>query len=101
MTKFTVTRRRLLSVGAGLAALSATPAFAATDATPLQVLKDPDCSCCGAWIGIVESEGFVVTTDFASATDLIQYKLDNGIPEALVSCVRAPPRKPAERQAFC
>jgi hypothetical protein len=86
MTQFTVTRRRLLAMGAGLAALSATPAFAATDATPLHVLKDPDCSCCGAWIGIVESEGFVVTTDFASATDLMQYKLDNGIPEALVSC---------------
>jgi hypothetical protein len=86
MTQHTLTRRRLLFVGAGLAGLSVAPALAATGATPLHVLKDPDCSCCGAWIAIVAAEGFAVTTDFASAADLQGYKRANGIPEAMASC---------------
>lgn len=86
MTQLSLTRRRLLSAGAALVGLSAGPALATVGATPLHVLKDPACGCCGAWIEIVEAAGFAVTTDLAAAPDLQRYKLDNGIPEVMASC---------------
>lgn len=86
MTQLYLTRRRLLSAGAALVGLSAGPALATVGATPLHVLKDPDCGCCGAWIEIVEAAGFAVTTDLAAAPDLQRYKLANGIPEVMASC---------------
>ena len=42
--------------------------------------------CCSAWIDILENDGFVRTTEASAGTLLMRYKLDNGIPQEMVSC---------------
>ena len=57
MTTPNLTRRAVVIGLAALAPLGAGPAVA--QASPLmQVLKDPDCGCCGDWIAIMGNEGF-------------------------------------------
>jgi hypothetical protein len=63
----------------------AVPALAETR-FPLHVLKDPDCGCCSAWVEILQSEGFDVTVEESKGALLTRYKLDNGIPQAMISC---------------
>ncbi len=78
--------RRSLMLGAFAASVAAPGrAFAATN-PQLHVLKDPDCGCCGAWIEILQSEGFDVTVENSFGTLLARYKIDNGIPQAMASC---------------
>ena len=52
----------------------------------IHVMKDPNCGCCSAWIEILEIDGFIVTTEPSAGTLLMRYKLDNGIPQQMVSC---------------
>lgn len=52
----------------------------------IHVMKDPNCGCCSAWIETLEKDGFVVTTEASAGTLLMRYKLDNGIPQEMVSC---------------
>ncbi len=52
----------------------------------IHVMKDPNCGCCSAWIEILENDGFAVTTEPSPGTLLMRYKLDNGIPQEMVSC---------------
>lgn len=86
MTDSTITRRALIS-GAGALGLAALLPFRArADGPVMHVVKDPDCGCCAAWIGILEAEGFAVTTATASGAALSRYKQENGIPEQMVSC---------------
>lgn len=83
MTK--LTRRSLISGAACLAAL--TPAMSFAEASPkIHVLKDPNCGCCEAWVRILQAEGFEVTTEASFGTLLIRHKLDNGIPQNMISC---------------
>lgn len=78
--------RRLFLAGIGASGLVlATPALA-TSKPKMQVLKDPDCGCCGAWIAIMQREGFEVGVQNASWDALSHYKETNGIPEEMVSC---------------
>jgi hypothetical protein len=49
-------------------------------------MKDPNCGCCSAWIEILENNGFAVTTEPSLGTLLMRYKLDNGIPQNMISC---------------
>ena len=55
-------------------------------APAIHVMKDPNCGCCSAWIEILENNGFTVTTEPSLGTHLMRYKLDNGIPQEMVSC---------------
>ena len=52
----------------------------------IHVMKDPNCGCCSAWIEILENDGFAVTTEPSPGALLMRYKLDNGIPQEMVSC---------------
>src|SRR6056297_514862 len=85
MTHPTMTRRSLL-VGSAAVTLSAAMPAAAAGRPLIHVLKDPNCGCCGAWIEIMQAEGFEVTTETSFGTALSRYKLDNGIPPKMASC---------------
>lgn len=80
-----LTRRSLLAGAASLAALAPHAGLART-ASAIHVLKDPNCGCCEAWVRILQSEGFEVTTETSLGTLLIRHKLDNGIPQEMISC---------------
>lgn len=76
-----LTRRALL---AAMTAACATPLRAAGPG--IHVVKDPDCTCCGAWIDHLQAEGFPATVEVRPFDELANYKARLGIPEALVSC---------------
>ncbi|MFA3920674.1 DUF411 domain-containing protein [Ruegeria hyattellae] len=78
--------RRLFLAGLGASGIAlASPALATTQ--PLvQVLKDPNCGCCGAWIDIMQREGFEIEVQNASWETLSQYKITKGISEEMASC---------------
>ena len=76
-----ISRRALL---VAMAAACATPLRAASPG--IHVVKDPDCTCCGAWIDHLQAEGFPTTVEVRALAELASYKARMGIPEALVSC---------------
>ncbi|HKL46286.1 MAG TPA: DUF411 domain-containing protein [Roseovarius sp.] len=80
-----ITRRHFLATAASLAAAAPSVGLAQT-APAIHVLKDPNCGCCEAWVRILQAEGFEVTTETSFGTLLIRHKLDNGIPEEMISC---------------
>ncbi|MDD9709765.1 DUF411 domain-containing protein [Seohaeicola sp. SP36] len=86
MTQDTFSRRMLLTGGAALLAASPLMALTQSAETTIHVMKDPKCGCCTAWIEILENEGFTVTTEPSAGTLLMRYKMDNGIPQEMVSC---------------
>ena len=85
MTSTDLRRRAILISLAALAPVAALPA-AAQAAPPMQVLKDPDCGCCGDWIDIMRREGFQLNVRDISWEALSQYKAQNGISEDMASC---------------
>lgn len=85
MIRSRISRRHLMLGACAIAATAATPTFA--EARPsIHVLKDRNCGCCSAWIDIMEGEGFDVTVENSMGTLLVRYKLDNGIPQKMISC---------------
>ena len=82
---FIVSRRRLMLGACAASVATALPA-AAQSRPAIHVLKDPNCGCCSAWIVILETEGFAVTTEPSAGTLLMRYKADNGIPQTMISC---------------
>jgi hypothetical protein len=86
MNQDTFSRRTLLVGAAALVAASPLRALAQGAGPAVHVMKDPNCGCCSAWIEILENDGFVVTTEASAGTLLMRYKLDNGIPQEMVSC---------------
>lgn len=79
-------RRKFLLCGAALATISTSPALA-RDITPvIHVMKDPNCGCCTAWMQVLEDAGFKMTSEPSLGAELIQYKLQNGIPQNMMSC---------------
>jgi len=81
----TFTRRNLLIGATSLAAN--TPNLSLAESAPtIHVLKDPNCGCCEAWVRILQAEGFDVTTENSFGGHLVRHKLDNGIPQAMMSC---------------
>lgn len=85
MTRLNLSRRRALGLGAALLTTAALPLRA--EARPaIHVAKDPDCGCCGAWIEILRDEGLDVTVELMTYDALQAYKVQNGIPESMVSC---------------
>lgn len=83
MTK--LNRRTLLIGAASLAAF--TPHLGlAQGGLAIHVLKDRNCGCCEAWVRILQDDGYKVTTENSFGTLLIRHKLDNGIPQHMISC---------------
>jgi len=80
-----LTRRSFFAGAAGL--LAATPiAGLAQQAPAIHVMKDPNCGCCKAWMKILAEDGFKVTSERGFGSLLIRYKLDNGVPQSMMSC---------------
>lgn len=86
MTKTHTTRRAVLFGAAALGATALLPLRSRASGPAMHVLKDPNCGCCSAWIGILEQEGFEVTVEAARGTALTSYKTENGIPLDMISC---------------
>ena len=83
MTMFT---RRGLIAGAASLAVTVPHLGRAQSGPGIHVLKDPNCGCCEAWVRILRADGMTVTTENSFGTLLIRHKLDNGIPQEMISC---------------
>lgn len=59
---------------------------AIAQATPIDVKKTNSCGCCLAWMEHLEENGFVPTGEDMYAGLLVRFKLDNGVPQRMVSC---------------
>jgi hypothetical protein len=86
MTQDILSRRAILIGGAALLAVPPHGSAAQGAGPAIHVMKDPNCGCCSAWIEILESDGFAVTTEHSLGTLLMRYKRDSGIPQEMVSC---------------
>ncbi len=86
MTQDALSRRAILIGGTALLAASPLMTMAQGAGPKVHVMKDPNCGCCSAWIEILERDGFDVTTEPSLGTLLMRYKLDNGIPQEMISC---------------
>jgi hypothetical protein len=76
-------RRTLLSLAAAAAAASL-PAFARASLPQVEVYKNPDCGCCGAWVEHLKAAGFSVKVHETPDTSAIRKR--HGIPDAFGSC---------------
>ncbi|MPZ42195.1 MAG: DUF411 domain-containing protein [Betaproteobacteria bacterium] len=77
--------RRRMMVAIAVATLLPAWACSAQAALPeVNVYKDPNCGCCGAWAEHMRRNGFRVTTH--DVTDLGAVKRKHRVPEALGSC---------------
>jgi hypothetical protein len=86
MTDDTFSRRAILFGGAALLAGPPLTALAQSGGPAIHVMKDPNCGCCSAWIEILKNDSYAVTTEDSLGTLLMRFKLDNGIPQEMVSC---------------
>jgi hypothetical protein len=78
-------RRSLLVLAAGAAAGASAPAFSAAPVLPqVEVFKNPQCGCCGAWVEHLEAAGFRVKVNVIDDNAPIRKR--HGIPERLASC---------------
>lgn len=86
MTQALISRRRLLA-GAGALVLAAGAAGPLRAGKPtLHVLKDPDCSCCAAWVETLRAAGLDATVETVEPAQLERFKREGGIPAELSSC---------------
>ena len=84
--KIQLSRRQLL-ICASSSIVAAPLAGLANDAdTNIHVVKNPQCGCCNAWIEILKDDGFNVTTEDRSDSDLAVFKFESGIPKDMMSC---------------
>jgi hypothetical protein len=86
MSQETVSRRALLIGATALVATFSLPGAAQDTGPAIHVLKDPGCSCCGAWIDVIRAAGFTVTIEASTGAQLTRYKIDSGIPLEFASC---------------
>ena len=84
--KTQLSRRQLLIFASS--AIAAAPLVALADDTTndIHVVKNPQCGCCNAWIEILEVDGFNVTTEDRSNSELAVFKSESGIPKDMTSC---------------
>lgn len=85
MTNLTLNRRAVLcAIGAAGFGLGM-PALAGTG--PLvQVVKDPNCGCCGAWVDVMNDAGFETEVSEVPYEALVRLKQESGISEEMASC---------------
>lgn len=83
---FTLSRRRVLSGAAALAAIfvSGCARSAGRPAIAMTVHRDAACGCCGAWAGEARRAGFAPT--LIDEADLAAVKARLGVPADLSSC---------------
>jgi len=77
-------RRPLAALAFVLAFLPAAQVLAA--GTPIEVRKTNGCGCCLAWMKHLAENGFAPTGEDMFAGLLVRFKLDNGVPQRMVSC---------------
>ncbi len=82
------TRRKFLAGAAGAVGTASLAGRTRADVffKTVHVMRDPFCGCCDAWIEFLREEGLQVTSQDSFGTLLSRYKVDNGIPEQVVSC---------------
>ncbi len=78
--------RRTVLVGAASLTTLAPHLGLAQGQLAIHVVRDRNCGCCEAWVRILQADGFEVTTENSFGTLLIRHKLDNGIPQEMISC---------------
>lgn len=72
---------------ASILAVTLLPAsWAHAETTPIDVRKTNGCGCCLAWMEHLEESGFAPTGQDMFAGLLVRFKLDNGVPQRMVSC---------------
>ena len=86
MAKLRLNRRQLLIFGSSSIAAAPMTGFANEAGTNIHVVKNPQCGCCKAWIEVLEVDGFNVTTEDRSNSDLAVFKFESGIPKDMMSC---------------
>ena len=75
---------RLLTLATALSFGLAGQAFA--EPSPIDVKKTNGRGCCIAWMDHLEENGFAPTGQDMFAGLLVRFKLENGIPQRMVSC---------------
>ena len=86
MAKLRLNRRQLLIFGSSSIAATPMTGFANEAGTNIHVVKNPQCGCCNAWIEVLEVDGFNVTTEDRSNSELAVFKFESGIPKDMMSC---------------
>ena len=61
-------------------------AQALAEATAIDVRKTNGCGCCLSWMNHLEENGFAPTGQDMFGGLLVRFKLDNGVPQRMVSC---------------
>ena len=56
------------------------------EATAIEVRKTNGCGCCLSWMNHLEENGFAPTGENMFGGSLVRFKLDNGVPQRMVSC---------------
>lgn len=84
MNQRAINRRQILVGATTLVALPST--LLAQSGPVIHVLKDPNCGCCSAWIRILQTAGFRVTSEASFGTALVREKIARGIPQDMISC---------------
>jgi hypothetical protein len=74
-------RHVLMAVAAAAASL---PVLAAPPLPQVEVYKDPDCGCCGAWVDHLKAAGFPVKVYETPDTSAVRKR--HGIPDEFGSC---------------
>ncbi|MES2631853.1 MAG: DUF411 domain-containing protein [Pseudomonadota bacterium] len=77
-------RRNLLSLAVAVAASVTLPSLAKSSLPLVEVYKNPDCGCCGAWVDHLKASGFDVKVHETPDTAPVRKRY--GIPDALGSC---------------
>ncbi|HBM38229.1 MAG TPA: hypothetical protein DD402_00210, partial [Sulfitobacter sp.] len=61
-------------------------AQALAEATAIDVRKTNGCGCCLSWMNHLEENGFAPKGENMFGGALVRFKLDNGVPQRMVSC---------------
>jgi len=77
-------RRTFLSAIAAAAATASLPVFGASSLPQVEVFKNPDCGCCGAWVDHLKAAGFPVKVN--EVPDTAEVRKRHGIPDQFGSC---------------
>ena len=80
-------KRMTQALAITLALLPAAKALA--EATAIDVRKTNGCGCCLSWMNHLEENGFAPTGENMFGGSLVRFKLDNGVPQRMVSCQRS------------
>ena len=84
--KIHLSRRQLLIFASSTLVAAPLASFAYEAGTNIHVVKNPQCGCCNAWIKILEGDGFNVTTEDRSNSELAAFKIESGIAKDMTSC---------------